>query len=147
MTEAPKTETLKLQASDADGVAVMSAILQDAILAVRDMRYDAAGRAFMLAFSRFRWEAATDAAFERVNCALTVQGVDQVQTTAFDQSRKDDLHELLALVLEGDTLRFVFAGGAQLRLQLAGWQLRLEDFGAPWPTEKCPSHEPKRSAS
>ncbi len=141
------TETLKLQAKDADGVAVMSAILQDAILAARDMRYDAAAREFMLAFSRFRWEAAADdAAFERVNCALTVKGVDQVQTTALDQNRKDDLHELLALVLEANTLRFVFAGGAQLRLQLRDWQLRLEDFGAPWPTEKCPSHEPKRSA-
>ncbi len=140
------TEALKLQAKDADGVAVMSAILQDAILVVRDMRYDAAARAFMLAFSRFRWETAVGSVFERVNCALTVQGVDQVQTTELDQTRKDDLHELLALALEANTLRFVFAGGAQLRLHLNGWQLRLEDFGAPWPTEKCPSHELKRGA-
>lgn len=141
------SEGLRLQARDAEGVAVMSAILQDAILAGRDMRYDAAAQSFQLAFSRFCWEAAAAAppVYERMNCALTVQGVTQAQTTGLEPGNKDLLHELLALVLEDNALRFVFAGGAQLRLQLAAWQLRLEDFGAPWPTEKCPSHEPQRS--
>ncbi len=136
------TEGLKLQAQDAEDIAVVSAILQDAIVATRDIAYQPEKREFIMATSRFRWEQAQapQPVFERVNCAVTVSGVTAVQRQQLDQADKAVLHELLAVLLENDQLQLVFAGGAQLRLTLQDWRLRLEDFGAPWPTDQCPHH-------
>lgn len=135
-------EGLKLQARDGDDIAVVSAILQDAIVAVRDIAYDAAKQEFIMAASRFRWEQARQASpvYERINCAVAISGVTGLQRQKIDQTNKAALHELLAVLLEEQTLRLVFAGGAQLRLALGDWRMRLEDFGAPWPTESCPRH-------
>lgn len=136
------TEGLKLLAKDADDVAVVSAILQDAIVATRDIAYTPEKQEFILAVSRFRWEQAQapQPVFERVNCAVIVSGVTAVQKQNLDQANKAVLHELLAVLLEDGQLQLVFAGGAQLRLTLQDWRLRLDDFGAPWPTDQCPHH-------
>lgn len=133
---------LKLQARDHDDVAVVSAILQDAIMMVQDMAFDAQAQSFVFAASRFRWEAANgpEPVYERINCAVTVSGVAAVQLQQIDQNNKTALHDLLAVMLEDNLLRLVFAGGAQIRLALGAWSMRLEDFGAAWPTEKCPRH-------
>ena len=48
--------------------------------------------------------------------------------------------DLLTILLEDGCLRIIFAGGAQLRLKLGNWQLRIEDFGEPWPTVHQPHH-------
>jgi len=139
------SDILKLQARDAEDVAVVSAILQDAIVAVRDMAYDAAAKQFMVAASRFCWESVDlpQPVYERVTCVVTITGVTAVQMQQIDQTAKGALHELLAVMLEEGALRLVFAGGAQLRLAVQDWQMQLQDFGARWPTEKCPQHEQK----
>lgn len=136
-------EGLKLQAKDAEDIAVVSAILQDAIVATRDIAYQPEKQEFILVASRFRWEQAQapKPAYERVNCAVTISGVTAVQKQSLDQADKAALHELLAVLLEEGQLQLVFAGGAQLRLTLQDWRLRLDDFGAPWPTDQCPRHQ------
>lgn len=136
------TEALRLQAKDAEDVAVVSAILQDAIVATRDIAYAPEKQEFILAVSRFRWEQtqAPQPAYERVNCAVTVSGVTAVQKQNLDQADKAALHELLAVLLEDNQLQLVFAGGALVRLTLQDWRVRLDDFGAPWPTDQCPRH-------
>jgi hypothetical protein len=133
---------LKLQARDAEDVAVISAILQDAIVAVGDMIYRPATGEFIFAASRFCWESAkqTPPVYQRVNCALTVTGVTAAQLQGVDLTAKQTMHELLAVLAEPQGLRFVFAGSAGVRLTLADWQVRLEDFGAAWPTPQCPRH-------
>ena len=49
---------LKLRAEDADDLAVISACLQDALVAVRDLAFVPQDRAFLMAANRFRWEGA-----------------------------------------------------------------------------------------
>ena len=49
---------LKLRAEDADDLAVISACLQDALVAVRDLAFVPQDRTFLMAANRFRWEGA-----------------------------------------------------------------------------------------
>lgn len=136
------SDALKLLAGDAGDVSVISAILQDAIVAVRDMRYEPEQGRFILAASRFCWENSGQPkpVYERVNCAMIVHGVTAVQTQQLDLSARDALHDLLAVILDGKTLKLIFAGDMMIKLHCADWQIKLEDFGAPWPTEACPRH-------
>ena len=48
---------LRLRAEDADDLAVISAVAQDALISVKDLTYDRAERRFTLVVNRFRWEA------------------------------------------------------------------------------------------
>ncbi|MEJ0062778.1 MAG: DUF2948 family protein [Alphaproteobacteria bacterium] len=147
-----KADCLRLKAKDAEDMQIISAILQDAIVPVCDIAYEAAERRFVMAVSRFRWER-TEAGqdgkpvYERINCAVTVEGVTGVKCQKIDLAAKSVIHELLALILEGQAMLLVFAGGACLRLELGDWSARLEDFGAPWPTSNCPRHDPSTDAA
>src|ERR1700740_160938 len=50
-------ERLKLTALDADDLGVISAAVQDSLVAVRDCAYFAGEERFVLLLNRFRWEA------------------------------------------------------------------------------------------
>ena len=49
---------LSLKAEDADDLQIVSATLQDAIVRVKDIHYDAKARIFTAVFNRYRWEDA-----------------------------------------------------------------------------------------
>ena len=46
----------KLRAEDADDLKVISACLQDALVAVRDLAFVQTDRTFLMVANRFRWE-------------------------------------------------------------------------------------------
>jgi len=146
---------LKLLAQDADDIQVMAAVLQDAIAPVCDMTYRASEKGFVMVVQRFCWDVAppaeADAAppandeaplcvFERINCALDIEGVEAVQFSGINPNDPAAMLDLLTLSVEDGFLQFVFAGGGKLRLKLADWRVRLRDFGESWPTTHCPRH-------
>jgi hypothetical protein len=144
------TQPLKLLAKDVEDVQVMSAVLQDAIVPACDMTFHKKEASFVMEVQRFKWDgmnprlprAANDVdVYERISCAVEVQGVQQVQFSGMNPNDPAAMFELLALRLEGDHLYFIFAGEGQMRLTLADWSMKLADFGEAWPTTHCPSHE------
>jgi len=141
---------LKLRAEDADDLAVLSACLQDAVVAVRDLAYLAADRSFVLVASRFRWERGLDwdrhqSGFERVLCAITFDEVAAVSYRGFRRSEDDRILSLLSIRFEpGDgkgTIHLDFSGGAAIRLEVARIACRSKDLGEPWPTPWLPRHD------
>ena len=82
----------RVRAEDADDLAVVSAYLQDAVLPVVEIAYDAPAERFVLVAARYLWEKAqryamaakSDEPAERVHCwvrfyevtAVKVRGVD-----------------------------------------------------------------------
>lgn len=52
----PNTTRVKLRARDAEDLRVISAVLQDAILPVKEMAYLPKQKRFVLLFNRFKWE-------------------------------------------------------------------------------------------
>lgn len=141
-------EPLKLLAQDEEDLHVVGAIVQDAIAPVCDMAYRAAEKNFVMVIHRFRWDccagegeaAAEDCVYERITCALDIEGVESVRYQGFDPEIPSTMLDLLTMILEEGELRLFFAGGAQLRLKLGKWRLKLCDFGDSWPTTHRPRH-------
>jgi Protein of unknown function (DUF2948) len=140
---------LKLRAEDADDLRVMSATLQDAVVAVRDLAYLAEEGTFVLIASRFRWEhgrrrAPGAAGFERILCALTFETVAAVSYRGFRRSDDDRILSLLSIRFEPGsprgTVHLDFSGGAAIRLEIARIACRSRDLGEPWPTPWRPRH-------
>jgi hypothetical protein len=145
--------SLRLRAEDAEDLAVISAVLQDALVAVKDLTYDHAQRRFTLVANRFRWEArppseynggADDgAAYERTLCALSFAGVGGLSYRGF--RRRDDERILSLLAIRpGDkpaTIDLEFSGGAALRLAVSEIRVYATDRGEAWPTAWQPDHE------
>jgi hypothetical protein len=152
----PRDRELRLRAEDAEDLAVISACLQDALVAVRDLAYDRDARNFVLVANRFRWEgcagqgtgdgAATP--FERTLCGVAFDEIDSVAFRGFQRSEDDRILALLSIRpvfaagsnAKGGVIDLEFAAGATIRLNAAAIRCRARDFGEPWPTAWQPGH-------
>ena len=116
---------LKLRAEDADDLAVISACLQDALVAVRDLAFVPQDRTFLMAANRFRWEGAerSEAGYQRILCGITFGAVAGVSYIGFRRSEDDRILSLLTIRPwhngEGEAIRLEFSGGAAIRLDVA----------------------------
>ena len=119
---------LELRAEDAEDLAVISACLQDALVAVRDLAYDPEDRSFLLVANRFRWEAARrDRQPARPFRAHPVRRSPSARSTAvsyrgFRRSEEDRILSSAgdpAGTGRGDD-RPRFSGGAAIRLDVVG---------------------------
>lgn len=140
-------DLLRLRAEDADDLAVISAVVQDALISVKDLTYDRGQRRFTLVANRFRWEGKTDGAgdgpaFERRLCALSFADVDGVTYRGFRRRDEDRILPLLA-IRSGDrlgTIDLEFSGGATVRLGVSAIKVHATDIGEAWPTAWQPDH-------
>ena len=142
-------QKLKLRAEDAEDLHIVSACLQDALIAVGDIKYLPEDRRFVLVANRFRWEAmpcdqdselSPDDCFERVHSGLRFENVTAVRQRGLDNLDAGQLLELLAIQIEGAALTLVFAGDAAIRLETDGPLCFVEDLDEPWPTKWRPRH-------
>ncbi|HEX3538312.1 MAG TPA: DUF2948 family protein [Stellaceae bacterium] len=138
---------LRLRAEDQEDLAVISACLQDALVAVTDLAYDPEAHNFLLVANRFRWECRPSAdgsgvEFERILCALSFEGVESVAYRGFRRTEHERILSLLAIAQAdtGKAIDLAFAGGVTIRLNAQEIRCRLRDFGEPWPTNWQPDH-------
>lgn len=134
---------LKLTALDADDLAVVSAAVQDSLVAVRDCVHFKDERRFVLLLNRFCWEAdpTVEAAHWRTHSALVFNEVKAVRHHDVPLDEPDRLLDLLSVTLENDhsvTLRF--AAGRAIRLEIGRLACHLGDVGEPWATPWKPAH-------
>jgi hypothetical protein len=134
---------LKLSALDADDLGVVSAAVQDALVAVRDCVYFKDERRFVLLLNRFQWEAdpSIDSAHSRTHSALVFNEVTAVRHHNIPLGEPDRMLELLAITLENDrSVALRFAAGRAVRLEIGRLACHLGDVGEPWPTPWKPAH-------
>jgi hypothetical protein len=137
---------LKLRAEDTEDLAVISACLQEALVAVRDLAYAPVDRSFLFVANRFRWEnglrpAPGEVPLERVLCGITFSGVTAVSYSGFRRTDNGRILSLLAIRPEDGLVHLEFSGGAAIRLDVARILCRATDLGEPWPTPWQPSHD------
>jgi hypothetical protein len=140
---------LRLRAEDADDLAVISACLQDALVAVGDIAYMPEEESFVFVANRFRWEAGEGAAMghQRTLCAVVFDAVTGVLHRGFRRGERERIMSLLAIRPEfardrsGGTIDLDFSGGARIRLETGRILCRLKDVGLPWPTLWRPAHD------
>ena len=134
---------LKLSALDADDLGVISAAVQDALVAVRDCAYFKDEKRFVLLLNRFQWEAdpAIKVAHSRTHSALVFNEVTAVRHHQIPLGEPDRMLELLAVTLENDgSVALRFSSGRAIRLEIGRLACHLGDVGEPWPTPWKPAH-------
>lgn len=138
---------LKLRAADPEDLAVISAILQDALVTVGEMVYLPEQHQFVLIANRFRWEPApreTRTNFERTLSGLCIDHVKAVKRRGFNPREEERMLALLAIRTDAETeptaLQLDFAGGSSIRLDVERIMCHLDDLGEPWPTAWRPKH-------
>ena len=137
----------RVRVESPDDLELVSTLLHDAIVPVREIVYEPARRRFAMMVQRFRWElgeAAPDAedepVSERVHCAVLINEVDAARTRGFDITERGRILELLSCNLAEDGLYLCFAGGTTIGLSIRRLSCQAEDIGDSWPTWSRPSH-------
>lgn len=145
---------LRLRAETPEDLAVISALLQDAVAQTSEIAWARRHRRFSLLLNRFRWEDAVAAErqgrpFERVQAVLAIDGVLAARTTGVDPRDRDLVLDLLTLAFEpraegAGTLRLVFAGDGEIALDVECLDVTLADVTRPYlaHAKAAPSHPP-----
>jgi hypothetical protein len=134
---------LKLSAFDAEDLGVVSAAVQDSLVAVRDCAYFADEKRFVLLLNRFCWEAdpGIDTQYWRTHSALVFNDVNIVHHHKIPQQQPDRVLELLSVEEEnGASVTLHFAAERSIRLEIARLACHLGDVGEPWATPWKPAH-------
>ena len=96
---------LSLRAESAEDLAVIAALVQDAVLPVTEIRFEPKARRLSMLINRFRWEdkAAAEAEgrpYERVQSLLVLSDVTQVASQGFDRKDPDLVLSALDIAFE-----------------------------------------------
>jgi hypothetical protein len=145
------TDELKLVALDKDDIEVVSAHLQDALVRVADIFWQAREHRFLIALDRFDWMSATDAKpdakadFRRCRTALRFERVLACKCRGLDQTNKDARLNLLAVEFAqrdspAGCVTLTFSGGGVIRLDVECLEAELADLGEVFTAELCPDH-------
>jgi len=144
---------LRLVAQDAEDLKIIAALVQDAVLPVTELKYDAKRHRFALMLNRFRWEDRAQAeqvgrAYERVRSVLVVEDVRKVQSFGFDRGDKDLVLSVLSMSFEpGEDgtgrVTLTLAGDGAIALDVEALDVRLDDVTRPYraPSGKVPTHD------
>ncbi len=144
---------LRLKALDPDDLAVIAALVQDAVVPASEMRWDRKARRFALLINRFRWEDAPNAklrkrAYERVQSVLAFEDVMHVRSQGVNASDADMVYALLSVTFEAGKdgtgqVILTFAGDGVVALDVEALETVLRDVTRPYvaPSGKAPQHD------
>lgn len=146
--EDARERPLNLAAFDPDDLKVISALAQDAVFPITEIRWEARRHRFALLLNRFRWEDAGRHEPERAQALLVVDGVLGVASLGLDREDADTVLSLLGLTFEpgeegAGHLILTLAGDGAIRLEIEALEVRLKDVTRPYraPSGKVPQHD------
>lgn len=143
---------LRLRAYDPDDLAVISALLQDAVFVRPDARWLRPERRFAILVNRFRWEDLLRAeqsgrSFERVRSVVSVEDALRVHTSGLDQVDAGTILSILSLAWLPDadgagTVELTLSGDGAVRIGVEALEVILRDVTRPYraPSGKAPRH-------
>ncbi len=143
---------VNLAAVDEADLQVLSAMVQDAVFPITEMRWERARRRFAVLLNRFRWEDRADAEkrsrpYERVQSLLVIEDVLKVASQGIDRADTDTVLSLLSIAFtpgEDGTgrLELVLAGDGAIALDVECLNISLRDVTRPYlaPSRHAPDH-------
>lgn len=145
------TDALKLRAISQEDVKIFSSLLQDAIIRVGDITWQAGDHRFALVCNRYCWEKKKGfwpfrTKPVRVRSALHFNGILCAETIGYDIGDSEAFLSLLAIHSEVDPegegcLRFDFSAGATIRLHCECIDGVLSDITESWQATREPQHK------
>jgi hypothetical protein len=140
---------LKLAASDAEDLEVLSARLQDAVFKLKDVSWQPKRHRFALVANRLQWE---EGGKTRVRAGLHFDGVLKVQSSKVKLGAEEAVVSILALRFAanqakeneeadpGGEIEIVLAGGGAIRLTVECVGAELADMTTAWAARGTPDH-------
>lgn len=142
---------LNLGAMDAEDLAVISSLAQDAVFPITEMTWRTGQRRFAVLLNRFRWEDEARGRHgpERAQAVLVIDNVLRVASQGVDRSDADLILSLLSVTFEpgedasGHVL-LTLAGDGAIRLEVEALEVTLKDVTRPYKATsgKVPAHKP-----
>lgn len=140
---------LNLAAMEVEDFRVLSALTQDAVFPITEMRWDNKARRFAILLNRFRWEnSSASGEAERVQSILSIENVVGVSSQGIDRADKDTVLSLLSVAFEptdepAGQVILTLAGDGAIRVSVEALEGRLKDVTRPYtaPSGKAPSHD------
>ena len=143
---------LRLKALDAEDLAVLAALAQDAVFPAGEMTWDRKARRFAILLNRFRWEDVDKARlrqreYERVQAVLAIEDVIKVQSQGVDKSDPDMVFSLLSITFVPSQdgmgrVELTLAGDGVIGVEVETLEVLLRDVTRPYvaPSGKAPDH-------
>jgi Protein of unknown function (DUF2948) len=143
---------LYLAAEDAEGLSVIAALTQDAVLTATDIRWERKSRRLVLLLNRFRWEDREAAerrgrAFERVRSLLVIGDVTQVASQGIDRTDAGMVLSLIGIAFAAGAdgtgvVTLTLAGDGAVRAEVECLNVTLKDVTRPYAalSGKAPGH-------
>jgi hypothetical protein len=136
-----KTSALKLHAQSSDDIEMLSALLQDALIAGADMVFDKAENTFMLVANRYCWELQDAGQQMRCMCGVKFGTIGAVRTGGMTAD-KTQFYNLLAIEYDkaAQHIMLVFSGGVGIQLEVSSIMIIVRDLAEPHPSFARPDH-------
>ena len=147
--ESGANKAVKLMVASPDDITMLSAFLQDGLVAHHDILYDKARGEVVMVVDRYRWEQDAERR-ERVLMGLRIAKVDKMlQKNMASPNHKQGttiFYNLLNLAYEKGTdnkgsLIFTFSAGAALRIEIGELMMSAADIAPPRPAIATPKHD------
>ena len=140
---------LKLIGNNHEDLKVISAYIQDSIVAVRDMVFLEQNRIFIMMINRFMWENVEKEATrwnKRIRCAIKFEEVLKVKSKEINQKSKNKLLECLAIKCRGISnnnyeIKIFFSGDRIITLTSEAVEVVMNDLGKAWNVKRIPKHK------
>ena len=143
---------LSLKAEAPEDVAILSALVQDAVFPIEEMHWDSKGRRLALLVNRFRWEdrataEAVGRPYERARALLVIGGVTALVSQGIDRTASGTILSLLSLEWEAGAdgagqIVLTLAGDGAIRARAECIDVTLRDVTRPYvaPSRHMPHH-------
>jgi len=139
---------LTLGAEDQDDLGIIAARLQDAVTQVKDLVWLPKSRRFAGIFNRFKWEDTKAKGNLRVRARLYFDDVKAVKSNNIRRDAPDAILSLLTISFTPNgpedpsgTVSLIFAGGAEIRLEVESIDGGLTDVSGDWAALGRPDHD------
>lgn len=143
----PRPEPKRLIADDREGLEILSAAVQDAVLKPADLAYSAQERSFTLELNRFHWEIADCPPYFRSRSVLRFDSVVSVKARNISrEGRDDEVYQLLAILVEegrdsSELLKLSFSNDREIAIEAECIDVTLMDSDRIWPAKRRPDHD------
>ena len=140
---------LKLMGKNQKDLEVISAYLQDSIVAVKDIVFLKKNRTFVMVGNRFMWEDVEKGLFrqnKRIRCAIKFEEVFKAKSKNINQKNKNRFLECLAIKCssvfgESYKIKIFFAGDSIITIIAEAIEVIIHDIGKPWIVKQAPQHK------
>ncbi len=144
-----KPKNLKLLAKTEEDLKVISAHLQDSIVAAKEIAHLKKSKILLMQLNRFMWEDVEKGVFrknKRIRTILKFDNVTNVLSKKIDLQKNEAFLDFLAIESnlmpdKSYEINLIFSGGSIIKVKAEVIEVTLDDQGKPWESKNKPKHQ------